>query len=176
METGKLTDEIKTHLGRSVLCWLATIAEDGTPNVSPKEIFIPEGDKYILIAHVASPKSVRNIRTNPNVCLSFVEVFEQRGFKINGTARVVAPGDEGYEERVAPLKRIATERFPVQAFIEIEVQKSAWILAPRYKLHPDTTPEAQVGRAVKGYNRRLEPYNQQLNYDPTPAVDAAKSG
>ena len=88
-----LTEEIKTYLERSVLCWLATISEDGTPNVAPKEIFLPEGDKYVLTAHVASPKSVRNIKANSNVCLSFVEVFEQRGFKLNGVARVVEPSD-----------------------------------------------------------------------------------
>ncbi len=157
-----LTDEIKIYLQRSVLCWLATVSEDGTPNVSPKEIFVPEGDKYVLIAHVASPKSVRNIKANPNVCLSFVEVFEQRGFKLNGTARVVEPTDPDYEPRVQPLKKIATERFPIQSFIEVEVQKVAKILAPRYKLYPETTPEAQVERAVKTYNRVLEQHHQKL--------------
>jgi uncharacterized protein len=155
-----LTDEIKIYLERSVLCWLATISEDGTPNVSPKEIFLPEGDKYVLIAHVTSPKSVRNIKANKNVCLSFVEVFEQRGFKLNGVARVVEPHDPDYERRVEPLKTIATERFPVQSFIEIEVTKVAKILAPRYKLFPETTPEAQIERAVKTYNKVLEKHHQ----------------
>lgn len=158
-----LTDEIKFYLQHSVLCWLATISEDGTPNVSPKEIFVPEGDTYVLIAHVASPKSVRNIKVNPKVCLSFVEVFEQRGFKLNGTARVVEPSDSHYDSRVAPLKKIATERFPIQSFIEVEVQKVARILAPRYKLYPETTPEAQIERAVKTYNRVLEQHQQKLS-------------
>jgi uncharacterized protein len=151
-----LTDEIKSYLQRSVLCWLATISEDGTPNVSPKEIFVPEGDTYVLIAHVASPKSVRNIKANPKVCLSFVEVFEQRGFKLNGIARVIEPSHLDYEARVLPLKKIATERFPIQSFIEVEVTKIANILAPRYKLYPETTPAAQIERAVKTYNRVLE--------------------
>ena len=158
-----LTPEIREALERSVLCWLATVSEDGTPNVSPKEIFLPEGDRHVLIAHVASPRSVRNIRANPNVCLSFVEVFEQRGFKLNGSARVVEAGDPGYDERVAPLKRIATERFPVLAFIEIEVGRVAPIVAPRYKLYRDTRPEDQVARAVKTYNRRLERYGLTLS-------------
>ncbi|MGL4610330.1 MAG: pyridoxamine 5'-phosphate oxidase family protein [Trueperaceae bacterium] len=158
-----LTDEIKTYLQRSVLCWLATISEDGTPNVSPREIFVPEGDKYVLIAHVASPKSVRNIKANPKVGLSFVEVFEQRGFKLNGTAQVIEPSDPHYDERVQPLKRIATERFPVQSFIEVEVLKVAKILAPRYCLYPETTAEGQIERAVKTYNRVLEQHKQKLS-------------
>lgn len=161
-----LTDEIKRYLELSVLCWLATVSEDGTPNVSPKEIFVPEGDRFVLIAHVASPKSVRNIRANPNACLSFVEIFEQRGYKLNGRARVVEPGDPDYESRVAPLEQIATEHFGVRAFIELEVLSAVPIVAPRYKLYKDTTPEAQAARAVKAYNQRLEPYGLELGLEP----------
>ena len=161
-----LTDDIRKYLDLSVLCWLATISEDGTPNLSPKEIFVPEGDRHVLIAHIASPKSVRNIRANPKVCLSFVEIFEQRGYKLNGLARVFEPGDPDYDQRVAPLKRIATERFPVLGFIEVEVLKAVPIVAPRYKLYRDTTREAQVERAVKTYNERLEAYRQKLSIDP----------
>jgi uncharacterized protein len=158
-----LTDEVKIYLERSVLCWLATISEDGTPNVSPKEIFAPEGDNHVLIAHVASPKSVRNIRANPNVCLSFVEIFEQRGFKLTGQARVIEPSDPIYAERVRPLERIATARFPIQAMIDVTVQHVAPILAPRYRLYADTTAEAQIERAVKTYNRILEKHRQELS-------------
>jgi uncharacterized protein len=157
-----LTEEVKTYLERSVLCWLATISEDGTPNASPKEIFVPEGDDHVLIAHVASPKSVRNIRTNPNVCLSFVEIFEQRGFKLIGQARVIEPNDPAYAERVQPLELIATPRFPIQAIIDIHVQQVTPIRAPRYQLYTDTTAEAQIERAVKTYNKVLEKHRQEL--------------
>jgi hypothetical protein len=160
--TGILNDDICSYLERSVLCWLATIAEDGTPNVSPKEIFVPEADRFVLIAHVASPVSVRNIRSNPSVCLSFVEVFEQRGFKLNGLARVIEPHEAEFAARVAPLERIATPRFPIRALIAVEVLKVARIQAPRYGLYADTTPEAQVARSVKTYNRVLEQHGQKL--------------
>ncbi|MCB0658923.1 MAG: pyridoxamine 5'-phosphate oxidase family protein, partial [Saprospiraceae bacterium] len=32
----RLTSDVKKYLDRSVLCWLATISPDGSPNVSPK--------------------------------------------------------------------------------------------------------------------------------------------
>jgi predicted pyridoxine 5'-phosphate oxidase superfamily flavin-nucleotide-binding protein len=64
-----------------VLCWLATVDEAGRPNVSPKEIFTAHGDDHLLIAHLASPGSVRNLRARPEVCVSFVDVFVQKGFK-----------------------------------------------------------------------------------------------
>ena len=154
--------DFKPFLEPSVLCWLATISEDGTPNVSPKEVFAAENDSSILIAHIASPKSVRNIKQNPNVCLSFLEIFSQRGCKINGLATILEPSDSDFETRVGPLKKIAGERFPIRAVIAVEVLKITAILAPRYQLYADTTEQAQVTRAVATYNRVLEQYGQKL--------------
>ncbi|HEX9869830.1 MAG TPA: pyridoxamine 5'-phosphate oxidase family protein, partial [Candidatus Tectomicrobia bacterium] len=67
-----------------MLCWLATVSERGVPNVTPKEIFTHHGDDHIVIADIASSHSVRNVRAHPQVCVSFVDVFRQRGFKITG--------------------------------------------------------------------------------------------
>ena len=46
---------------RSVLCWLATVDSDGQPNVSPKEVWAIVDDWHVVVAHIASPMSVRNI-------------------------------------------------------------------------------------------------------------------
>jgi uncharacterized protein len=156
-----LSQELKDHLSRSVLCWLATIDHDGFANVSPKEIFIAI-DQNILIAHVASPVSVRNIKSNPKVCVSFVDVFSQRGFKVTGHASILEPNDHGFDQIAAPLKKIATEKFPVKAVIVVEPIRIARILAPRYNLFADTTEAAQVARAIKTYNRVLERHGLQL--------------
>src|SRR5690606_23339702 len=34
----QLTTTMREEIGRSVLCWLATVSADGTSNVSPKEM------------------------------------------------------------------------------------------------------------------------------------------
>jgi uncharacterized protein len=160
-----LTAEFKDCLKRSVLCWLATIGEDGSANLSPKEIFVTTDDDRILIANIASPISVRNIKHNPNVCLSFVDVFVQRGFKVNALAKVIEKSDPRFEQELGPLKQIAGQKFPIHGIIELEVQRIAPILAPRYRLYPDTTEAAQVGRAVKTYNRVLERHGVKLVED-----------
>nr|MCU0806126.1 pyridoxamine 5'-phosphate oxidase family protein [Burkholderiales bacterium] len=58
-----LTDDVLDFIRRSVLCWLATVDANGTPNVSPKEVFCAHGREGVLIANIASPTSVRNLRT-----------------------------------------------------------------------------------------------------------------
>ena len=81
-----LTEDIKYYASKSVLCWLATVSAKGQPNVSPKELFVTEHDTHVLIANVASPTSVRNIRENPRVCVSFIDIFVQKGYKLQGIA------------------------------------------------------------------------------------------
>jgi len=88
-DRSKINQAIRTDIENSVLCWLATVDAAGVPNVSPKEIFDSYNDDRIVIADIASSNSVRNIRAHPAVCVSFIDVFRQRGFKIVGTATII---------------------------------------------------------------------------------------
>ncbi len=157
-----LSQTIKDSLEQCVLIWLASIEQDGTPNVSPKEIFAVPDDSTLLIANVASPISVRNIQQNPHVCVSFVNIFAQRGFKLHGLAKVLEPSDSQFAILVQPLEKIVNGLFQIRSVIEIKITRVAPIVAPRYRFYEDTTPSAQVGRAVKRYNRVLEAFGAQL--------------
>ena len=147
-----LTEDIKKYIECSVLCWLATSDKDGIPNVSPKEVFTYSEQNTILIAHIASPQSVKNIIFNPNVCVSFVDILIQKGYKIHGKAQIFKKGEVEYHNKVEALETIATERFPIHAIIEVEVQKVKQILAPSYILYPEsTTEDSQRKAAIKRY-------------------------
>jgi uncharacterized protein len=146
-----LTAEVLRLMESSVLCWLATVDADGAPHVSPKEIFVPFGSDTVLVAHIASPNTVRNIRTCPKVCLSFVEVFIQKGFKLQGHASIVTPQDAAFAEVAEPLIAKAGAKFPVHSVICIKVERVEPILAPSYRLFPGTTEETRVASALKTY-------------------------
>ncbi|MEM8600875.1 MAG: pyridoxamine 5'-phosphate oxidase family protein [Bacteroidota bacterium] len=146
-----LTPEVLTAIDRSVLCWLATANADGVPNVSPKEVFAAHGDDGLLIANIASPQSVRNIRVNAHVCVSFVDVFVQKGFKLTGTATLVAPDTARFEALLPPLHRITQGLFPIRSIIAIEVTATAPIVAPSYFLWPDVTEAEQRAAAMQTY-------------------------
>lgn len=147
-----LNAEVKKYIDHCVLCWLATANGQNEPNVSPKEIFTYQDETTLLIANIASPNSVANIRDNPNVCVSLVDVFVQKGFKIKGIAKLIDKNDTDFAEKVKPLAALATERFPIRSVIEIAVTKVDKILAPSYLLYPDTTEAAQIESAMKVYN------------------------
>lgn len=150
-----LPPEVQESAARSVLCWLASVDDAGQPNVSPKEIFAVFDSRHLVIANIASPKSVRNIESNPRVCVSFIDVFVQKGFKITGTARNLGRADAGFAQWAAPLEAKAGPRFPLRSVLVVEAMAVERILAPSYRLHPDeTTEESQIASAMRAYGVR----------------------
>lgn len=146
-----LDAEVQAAIAASVLCWLATIGRDGAPNVSPKEIFCAAGEDWLAIADIASPNSVANIRANPQVCVSFVDVFRQKGFKLHGTAQLIGRRDPGFAEAAAGLVRLAGPAFPVRHAMLITVRKAARIIAPSYALRPEMDDAERLAAAYRRY-------------------------
>jgi hypothetical protein len=146
-----LDSNTKTYIDRSVLCWLATCDKDWVPNVSPKEIFTWLNDDTLLIAHLASPVSISNIRVNPNVCVSFIDIFVQKGYKVKGTATIIEKNDSEFASKLKPLTDLFTNQFPIAAVIEIKVTKLETIQAPSYFLYPNTTEAGQIANAMAAY-------------------------
>lgn len=145
-----LTEEIKKSIDESILCWLATVDNTGSPNCSPKEIFTYFGDSQVIIANIASPESVNNIEINPDVCVSFVHVLKQKGFKLKGRAKYDVTGG-AYHEQFEQVQNLAGKSFPVKGVIVIDISSAKQIIAPGYYLVPGTTEESQIKSAKYAY-------------------------
>ncbi|WP_083003221.1 pyridoxamine 5'-phosphate oxidase family protein [Halomonas sp. GT] len=155
-----LTKEVCASAEQSVLCWLATSDESGQPNVSPKEVFAVLDSQHIVVANIASPKSAKNIRINQKVCLSFIDIFVQKGFKIIGTATELKPTAPEYSHWVAPLLAMAGDRYPIHSVLVIKATAVEPIVAPSYRLYPaETSEESQTQAALRTYgvNRGKRP-------------------
>ena len=147
-----LTDAVREAARRSVLCWLATVDAEGQPNVSPKEVWAIADEQHVVVAHIASPVRAGNIAQHPQVCLSFVDVFVQKGFKLLGRAREVLADDPEFATWAKPLLAMVGQRFTIQSVLVIQVQSVAAIVAPSYRFYPDDTTEAsQVASAMRAY-------------------------
>lgn len=146
-----LTEKVKESIKESVLCWLATASKDGAPNCSPKEAFTYRGNSELVIADIASPESINNIRLNPNVCVSFVHVFKQKGFKVKGQARYVSRDEAEYGELFGLIEPIVGAVFPVRGIIVVKVESCQAIIAPAYYMVHGTTEASQIQVAKKAY-------------------------
>jgi uncharacterized protein len=147
-----LTPEAIACAKASVLCWLATVDANGQPNVSPKELFAPFDQCHLVIANIASPTTVRNLAHSERVCLSFIDVFVQKGYKVLGSARNIASNAPDFAHWAAPLLPLAGTRFKIHSVIVVRVDALEPIVAPSYRLYPDTTTEAsQIASAMQTY-------------------------
>jgi uncharacterized protein len=146
-----LTPEIKHYIDKSILCWLATVSKDLEPNVSPKELFTYTDDTTLLIANIASPQSANNIKTNPKVCVSFIDVLVQKGYKVKGNAKIIEKTDDAFIVKSKILTKKYTDLFPFVSIIEINITKVDAILAPSYVFFPSTKEADQIESAVRAY-------------------------
>jgi predicted pyridoxine 5'-phosphate oxidase superfamily flavin-nucleotide-binding protein len=137
----------------SVLCWLATSSASGQPSVSPKEVFVRHADR-VLIANIASPHSARNIKENPRVCVAFLDVFRQKGVQVYGVAEVITKADSRFADLAAPLLTLACDAFPFASLFQITPEAAKSIIAPRYRLYPETTEADQIASAMLTYGVR----------------------
>lgn len=145
-----MNSDIKKYIHQSVLCWLATVSEDNTPNVSPKEVFTYYED-CIIIANIASPRSVKNIQANNIVCVSFIDVLIQKGYQIKGKAEIIRKDHSEFETLEKPLLKITEGKFPFSSIFKISMDSTKPIIAPKYILYPETTEGEQVESAKKRY-------------------------
>ena len=145
-----MNEDIKKYMNQSVLCWLATVSQDNIPNVSPKEVFTYfEND--IIIANIMSPQSAKNIKENPNVCLSFIDILVQKGYQVKGAAEVISKHQPEFETLKQPLLKITEGKFPFASIFKISIESTKPIIAPKYMLYPETTEEDQIASAKRVY-------------------------
>ena len=151
-----LNKELIEKSKNSVLCWLATSNKNNEPNVSPKEIFLFKDDSTLLIAHIASPNSISNIKENPNVCVSFIDIFVQKGFKIKGIAQLIDSNNNQFKNNLNLLTSTFTNKFPINIIIEVAVLEVDTIQAPSYIFFPETTEHSQIESAWNIYKSKVD--------------------
>ena len=92
-----------------------------------------------------------NIQENNQVCLSFIDVFVQKGFQLKGTAEIVTKEDTSYPHMRSLLEEMLQGQYPYKTITRVRVAKVKKIIAPRYFLYPETTEEDQIRSAKKTY-------------------------
>ncbi|OKL43890.1 pyridoxamine 5'-phosphate oxidase family protein [Pseudovibrio exalbescens] len=149
-----LNDAVRLDIDRAVLCWLATVDPDGYPSVSPKELFCAYDNQSIIIADVASRGTMRNLTTYPKACVSFVDIFRQKGFKIMGQATLISESDENFKTMARPLVERAGGAYPVRGVIQISAEKIQRIWAPSFHLFPEMSEAERMADAYRTYGVR----------------------
>ena len=115
------------------LGFVATVTPDGRPNLSPKGTTTVFDDHHLLFADIASPGTVANLASNPNVEINVVDPIVRKGYRFKGTAAVHTAG-EMFERGLAVLRErgSTTARERIRSIVIVEVIEAAPIVSPAY--------------------------------------------
>jgi predicted pyridoxine 5'-phosphate oxidase superfamily flavin-nucleotide-binding protein len=137
------------------LGFVATVAPDGTPNLSPKGTFAVLDDRTIAFGEIRSPGTIRNLRANPRVEVNFVDVFVRKGYRFAGTATVVERGEARFDLLLPDLRSSLAPR--IRAIVTIAVTRALPLTSPAYD---DGKTEPELRRAWTSRFRMLQPHER----------------
>jgi predicted pyridoxine 5'-phosphate oxidase superfamily flavin-nucleotide-binding protein len=129
----KITDEIRKFVETQKISYVATVNKKGLPNVSPKGPLRIVDDKTLAFADLFSKKTRDNLKNNPGIAVSVVDVEKKEGFQFRGKAEVLTDGplfDRIVQEISKPYRKTPL----VQSVVKIRV-KEIHDLAPPGKYY-----------------------------------------
>ena len=83
--------EVANFLKKEKFLNIATTDLNNRPNVAPKFLLKIDNDLIYLVDYVKNT-TLKNIRINPKVSISFINTDSLRGYQINGVAEVIDKG------------------------------------------------------------------------------------
>jgi hypothetical protein len=129
-----LDADMKRVVTEQSLGFVATVCPDGTPNVSPKGTLAVWDDEHLMFLDLRSPRTMRNIASNPAIEVNVVDPILRKGYRFKGTATIIPAGPE--LERILDFyKRAPGEaRDRVRAAVMVRVERVAPLISPAYDL------------------------------------------
>lgn len=128
---GVLTDEMKRVVAGQRLGYVATVSADGTPNVSPKGSLAVWDDDHLVFADIESPRTIRNLASNPNTEINVVDPFSRKGFRFRGTAEIIRTGAT-YWKILERYRREGADVRRVRSIALVRIQHAAPLASPVY--------------------------------------------
>ncbi|MGB0630790.1 MAG: pyridoxamine 5'-phosphate oxidase family protein [Alphaproteobacteria bacterium] len=136
-----LTADMKDLISGTMLCFAATVNEDGSPNLSPKSSLRVHDDTHLMFANMASPGTIANLRRDPRIELNCVDIFSRRGYRFSGRAELFSGGDPHYEALRADVAAEHGETLPVHDAVLIQVRAVSPVISPAYTFVDGVTEE-----------------------------------
>jgi len=127
----EITEDMRAIIKQAILSFVATVNEDGTPNLSPKaSLTVVNGELYF--ADIASPRTILNLRRNPAVEINVVDIFQRRGYRFKGNASIL-PSDVDESLAIANWVRATNgPEYPVDHVVKVAIASIGPLLSPAH--------------------------------------------
>jgi predicted pyridoxine 5'-phosphate oxidase superfamily flavin-nucleotide-binding protein len=125
-----LTADMQRVLNEQRLGFVASVCEDGTPNLSPKGTTTVWDDEHIVFADICSPGTIANIRHHPIVEINVVDPVSRKGYRFKGTATIHEQGPI-FEQGLAFYRQRGTVS-PIRSIVLVHVERALPLISPAY--------------------------------------------
>lgn len=136
---GVIGPEARRVVEQQRLCFVATVNDDGTPNLSPKGTIGVLDDDRLIFGDIRSPRTVQNLRQRPSVEINVLDPIGRKGYRFRGSAEIVDPGAR-FDELEATFRSRGLEH-PFRCIVVITVERAEPVISPAYD---DGLTEAEI--------------------------------
>ena len=138
---GALTSEMIETLEKQRLGFVATVLENGEPNVSPKGTFVVIDSGTIAFGDIRSPVTLENLRNRPAVEVNFVDPLARKGFRARGIATIHERGSATFDAHIERFDRWGDLATRIRNIVAIDVRAAQPLSSPAYD---DGATEAEL--------------------------------
>jgi len=129
-----ITSDMRQLIERNTVGFVATVASDGRPAVSPKGTSVVLDEKTIAFGDLRSPGTARNLKTNPAVEINYFDVLSRKAVRISGTARYVGSDEEEFNELLPRFQVWSTLAPRLRGVFVVDVAAAQIIVSPVYDI------------------------------------------
>ena len=147
-----ITEEMRRLIEENTLGFVATVAADGSPKVSPKATTVVLDGTHVAFGDLRSPGTVRNILERPAVELNYVDVFRRKACRLTGRARYHKRGAPEFDALLPRYAKWGTLQERLRGIVVVDVAKAEMIVSPAYD---GGATEAKLKQEWLAYYTRL---------------------
>jgi hypothetical protein len=128
----KISQSVKEFLNAQKLGYVATVSEEGIPNLSPKGTIIAWDENTLAFADIRSPNTIQNLETNPNLEINVVDPLLRKGFRFKGKGTIIKNGQ--LYESILNHYRKSGIKSPIGAIVLVAISEILEVTSPLYDM------------------------------------------
>jgi len=143
-----ISEEIKNFVNSQKLGYVATVSNDGTPNLSPKGTIVVMNESTLVFADIRSPQTIQNLQNNPSVEINVVDPFQRLGYRFKGECKIINEGPEF--DKILDYYVNVGIKSKINSVVIVDVESMSEVTSPSYDL--GVTKDELVSKWKKYYS------------------------
>jgi len=143
-----ISEEIKNFVNSQKLGYVATVSNDGAPNLSPKGTIVVMNESTLVFADIRSPQTIQNLQNNPSVEINVVDPFQRLGYRFKGECKIINEGPEF--DKILDYYINAGIKSKINSVVIVDVESMSEVTSPSYDL--GVTKDELVSKWKKYYS------------------------